>query len=87
MISEIELQIASQDKFDVGAMNADLEMPQSDFRTASAEKPVGIVREFLQFLSDNKKWWLLPIVLMLLAFSLLAAFAATGAAPFIYTLF
>ena len=86
MISEIELQIASQDKFDVGAMNADLEMPQSDFRTASAEKPVGIVREFLQFLSDNKKWWLLPMVIVLVLCSVLAV-VATAIAPYIYTLY
>ena len=41
--------------------------------------------EFVQFLGDNKKWWLIPILLVLLIFSLLAILAGTGAAPFIYT--
>jgi hypothetical protein len=60
---------------------------KTDFQRASEETPVGMGREFLQFLAANKKWWLLPIVCLLLLFSVLAFFATTGAAPFIYTLF
>ena len=41
--------------------------------------------EFLDFLLHNKKWWLTPIILVLLLVGLLAVFAATGVAPFIYT--
>ena len=59
---------------------------ENDFKKASQEKPAGIVREFLQFLSENKKWWLLPIVVVLALCSLLAIFATTFA-PYIYTLF
>ena len=62
-------------------------LTKTDFERASEDKPAGIVGEFLQFLAENKKWWLLPIVLLFLLFGLLAAFATTGAAPFIYTLF
>lgn len=47
----------------------------------------GVVSEFLQFLGQTKKWWLLPIVVILLAFGLLIALSGTAAAPFIYTLF
>ncbi len=61
-------------------------MSQSEFEKAGREPSVGIVREFLQFLGENKKWWLLPIVLVLVACSLLAVAAAT-IAPSIYTLF
>jgi hypothetical protein len=43
--------------------------------------------EFWSFLRHNKKWWLLPIVLAMLAIGLLALFSGSGAAPFIYTLF
>jgi hypothetical protein len=46
-----------------------------------------LLGEFAGFLAHNKKWWLLPIVVILLAFGLLAVLAASGAAPFIYTLF
>jgi hypothetical protein len=60
---------------------------KTDFEKASAGKPAGIAGEFLLFLAENKKWWLLPIVLSFLLFGLLAALATTGAAPLIYTLF
>jgi hypothetical protein len=46
-----------------------------------------VVSEFWLFLSHTKKWWLLPIVLVLVAFGLLMALSGTAAAPFIYTLF
>lgn len=44
--------------------------------------------ELVQFLWKAKLWFLIPFVLVLLGFGLLLVFAqATGAAPFIYTLF
>jgi hypothetical protein len=43
--------------------------------------------EFWDFLKVRKKWWLLPIVLMLLLTGVLIALGQTAAAPFIYTLF
>jgi hypothetical protein len=55
------------------------------FEKANQEKPAGTIREFLQFLSANKKWWLLPIVLVLVVCSLLAIIAAS-ISPYIYTL-
>jgi hypothetical protein len=61
-------------------------MPHTEFQRASEEKPPGIVREFLQFAAENKKWWLLPIVGVLVICSLLVVAAAT-LAPAIYTLF
>jgi Family of unknown function (DUF5989) len=59
----------------------------SDFaRQAEAPSP-GLVREFIDFFKHNKKWWLLPIVLVLLLFGMLLVLSGTAAAPFIYTLF
>ena len=47
-----------------------------------------VIREFIAFLKDEKKYWLAPIVLTLLLFGLLLVFAQSSAvAPFIYTLF
>ena len=46
-----------------------------------------LATELFDFLKHNKKWWLLPILLMMGLFGILMAMAATGAAPFIYTLF
>lgn len=57
------------------------------FESAANEDRIGIVQEFLLFLKDNKKWWLLPIILVMGLVGMLALFAGTGAAPFIYTMF
>ena len=48
-----------------------------------------LVTEFVDFLVDNKKWWLIPLFLVfgLLAAVLVIAEAAPVVAPFIYTLF
>ena len=40
------------------------------------------------FLSERKKWWLAPMIIVLLSFSLVIFLSAgTAVAPFIYTLF
>ena len=46
-----------------------------------------LAREFWLFLRDNKKWWLLPIVLVFLLLIAVVILSATGAAPLMYTLF
>jgi hypothetical protein len=64
------------------------EQPKSAFEKAAAEPPRGgLVRELWGFLAQNKKWWLLPILIVLLLFGLLVLLSGTGLAPFIYTLF
>lgn len=57
------------------------------FDTAGAEKQVGLLGEFFAMVKENKKYWLIPIILMLLVFGLLIILGGTAAAPFIYTLF
>lgn len=59
-----------------------------DFKTAATEnRKTGMVSEFLYFLKTSKKWWLLPIVIVLVVFGVLVFLSGTAAAPFIYTLF
>jgi hypothetical protein len=53
---------------------------------AAARRP-SVVSEFVHFMSENKKWWLTPIVVCLLALGLLVVIGGSAAAPFIYTLF
>jgi hypothetical protein len=49
---------------------------------------LGIMGELLSFFWARKLWWMIPMVLMLLAFGLLIVFTqGTAVAPFIYTLF
>ena len=59
----------------------------TEFEREAARQRTGIVREFWQFLVENKKWWILPILVLLALFGALLLLGATGAAPFIYTLF
>lgn len=46
-----------------------------------------VIREFFLFMMSNKKWWLLPMVLVLLALAGLIFLSGTAVAPFVYTLF
>jgi hypothetical protein len=47
-----------------------------------------VIVEFLQFLKQEKKYWLMPIVIVFVLFGLLIVFSQSSAvAPFIYTLF
>jgi drug/metabolite transporter superfamily protein YnfA len=49
---------------------------------------IAILGEFWQFLRTSKKYWLAPIVIVLVLFGLiLVASQGSALAPFIYTLF
>ena len=43
--------------------------------------------ELWDFMKVRKKFWLLPIILILLLLALFVVLGGTAAAPFIYTLF
>jgi drug/metabolite transporter superfamily protein YnfA len=55
--------------------------------TARERRQTGFAVDFWHFLRHSKKWWLLPIVVILTVFGLLMILSSTAAAPFIYTLF
>ena len=47
-----------------------------------------LLAEFWLFLKEEKKWWLAPLVIVLLVLSAVIVFAEGSAiAPFIYTIF
>lgn len=49
---------------------------------------ISILLELWEFLRGRKKWWLTPIIALLLLLSVLILFTSSSAlAPFIYTLF
>ena len=66
--------------------NLQVDAEQEISKLASSED-VGIVKEFLEFLRDNKKWWLSPILIVLGILMLFVVLSLSPAAPFIYTLF
>ena len=49
---------------------------------------IALAREFFAYMSARKKWWLLPILLVLVVFGgLLILAQGSAVAPFIYTVF
>lgn len=60
---------------------------RDDFERAVQGPVHGFFSEFCFFLCHNRKWWLTPIILMMLLISVFIVLGGTGAAPFIYTLF
>lgn len=71
--------------------------PGHDERTASDERAAflaggekrsgGIAGEMLGFLRASGKWWLAPMIVVLLLIGLAIVLAGTAAGPFIYAAF
>ena len=48
----------------------------------------GLMRELGAYMRERKKWWLLPIIVVMVLVGVLLVFAQGSAlAPFIYTIF
>ena len=63
------------------------EKESTDFNKLAQEQRTSLLAEFWYFLKYNKKWWLLPILIILLVLGLLVLLGGTAIAPFIYPLF
>lgn len=57
------------------------------FEQRAAEKPPGLLRDLFDFVRQNRKWWLVPILVVLLLLGLLLILAPTVLGPFLYPLF
>ena len=56
------------------------------FKTMLAN--AGVAGEFIAFLWQQRLFWMIPMVVVLLLFGMLMIFAsASGVGPFVYTLF
>ena len=61
--------------------------PSTFEKVAATHARGGFLSDFWYFLKTNKKWWLVPIIVVFLLFGVLMLLSSTGLAPFIYTLF
>jgi len=69
-------------------MSEDAQKSKKDeFDKLARQERTSLLGEFWLFLKHNKKWWLLPIVIVVLLMGLLVMLTSTGVGPFIYTLF
>ena len=80
---------------DVGRLELEMADGQSppdggrgtDFETEAEAARSGLIAELWEFMATNKKWWLTPIVVVLLLVGALILISGSVAAPFVYTLF
>jgi Family of unknown function (DUF5989) len=61
--------------------------PASQFVEQARQRRRSAIGELFDFLRTNAKWWLTPIVILLLLVGALVILGSTAAAPFIYTFF
>ncbi len=57
------------------------------FARIAGERSPGFAREFWDFLRQNRKWWLTPILVILALLIVLVLLSQTPLAPFIYPFF
>ena len=55
-----------------------------EFARQAEQAPPGLLAEFWDFLIHNKKWWLTPIIIVLLLATALILLSGTAVGPFIY---
>ncbi len=60
---------------------------KNDFEKAGEESESSLIGEIFAMLKENKKFWMIPIIVVLLVMGALIVAGGSGAAPFIYTLF
>jgi len=58
-----------------------------DFAKHAAGKQAGLLSEVAEYLRITRKWWLAPIILILLLVGIVVVLGGTAVAPLIYTLF
>lgn len=62
--------------------------PENEFENLAKNRTEkSFIGELWAFMRQNKKYWLMPIILVLLLLGVLVFLSSTAAAPFIYTLF
>jgi uncharacterized protein DUF5989 len=54
---------------------------------ADTERQPGFLDDLVYFVRHSRKWWMVPLVVLLALVGVLMLLGGTGAAPFIYTLF
>lgn len=63
------------------------QLKSQTFEDASRAGGGGLFSDLIGFIAENKKWWLIPILVVLGLLGGFLVLGATGAAPFIYVFF
>lgn len=68
-------------------LNDSADASRKEVHKLAAHRQAGLVGELASMIMQNKKWWLVPILVMVLVLGLIVFLGGTAAAPFIYSLF
>ena len=58
-----------------------------ELRELSEARSGGVLAQMWGYIGESRKWWLIPIILMMLLLGIMFVIGGSGAAPFIYTIF
>jgi Family of unknown function (DUF5989) len=58
-----------------------------EFEAEAGKRRIPLLAELWEFMRHNKRWWLTPIIVILIVVGLLVALGGSAAAPFLYPLF
>jgi hypothetical protein len=61
--------------------------PRDEFESLAQQPAPGILRDFVDFLRTNKRWWLTPLLIIMIILSVMIMITNTAVGPFIYVLF
>lgn len=60
---------------------------RNQFAQQGQAQRTGMLADFIYLLRNNRKWWMLPLILVFIVFGVFMVLSSTGVAPFIYTVF
>ena len=66
---------------------SDPSRPEGEFAREAEREDPGLARELWAWLRHNKKWWLAPLLIVLLVVGVLVVVGSTVLGPFLYPLF
>jgi hypothetical protein len=58
-----------------------------EFSREASRTRTSFLSDYLYLLRNNRKWWMLPLLGLLLILGMLTLLSSSGVAPLIYTLF
>ena len=71
----------------MNSSDEDRSQRENRFLEEATRERSSFLSDYIYLLRSNRKWWMLPLLGLLLALGALVLFTSTGVAPLIYTLF
>ena len=59
----------------------------TEFQRLGRRRSAGVLREYFDYVRLRKKWWLVPVIVLLLLVGLVLVLGSSAVGPLIYALF